>query len=260
MSKAPKVKSSQIILLQFFNNNAITKQTISTVMPIKTKIHCKISRLKKSKSKDNPKAPHVFPRWISSINFVHTNYKLFRNKGGIVSSLAVCVLMTWIVIIVLTLIPKKLSEIEMVFVYFTNTVFELSIFTILHINLEWIHIDQSVEKSLADLVLRLFMFPLVFVMTANILLYRWRILKFVVVILINLSFLFINFLMKNLGILKTTHWNYSYTILLFMSYTIFSSLMALFILNIKGKEVVKKWLFMIITSTLMNGLYYLGYL
>ncbi len=148
--------------------------------------------------------------------------------------------MTWLVVIAFTLIPKKLSEIEWVFVYFANTVFELSIFTILHINLRWITISHSVEKSLADLVLRLFMIPLVFVITANILLYRWRLLKYVIVLLINLSFLLVNVLITKLGILKTTHWNFIYTLVLFMCYTIFSSLMVLFITHIKGKEVLKK--------------------
>ncbi len=154
-------------------------------------------------------------------------------------SLAVCVLMTWLVVIVLTLIPKKLSEIEMVFVYFANTVFELSIFAVLHLNLKWIQIDQSIEKSFADLVLRLFMIPLVFVITANVLRCRGKIFKVSVVILINVIFLLINLLISKLGILKTTHWNPLYTILLFTSYTIFSSLMASFISNIKGKEVTK---------------------
>ncbi|WP_421383311.1 hypothetical protein ACOJQI_02720 [Bacillus salacetis] len=154
-------------------------------------------------------------------------------------SLAVCVLMTWIVVIILMLIPKKLSEIEMVFVYFANTVFELSIFTILHLNLKWIQIDQGFEKSIADLVLRIFMIPLIFVITANILCYRWKLLKFVVVILINLSFLFLNILITKLGILKATHWSPLYTVILFMSYTIFSGLMAVCISNIKGKEVTR---------------------
>lgn len=152
-------------------------------------------------------------------------------------SLAICVLITWLVIIILSLIPKKLSEIEMVFVYFTNTIFELSIFTILHINLKWIQISRIPEKSIADLVFRLVMIPLVFVITANILLYSWKFLKWIIVLAIILSFFVINFLIVKLGILTPHHWNYLYTFLLFSSYTVFSSLMAWFIIHVKGNEV-----------------------
>ncbi|WP_163099230.1 hypothetical protein [Peribacillus alkalitolerans] len=154
-------------------------------------------------------------------------------------SLAICVLITWVVIIVLHLIPKKLSELDMIFLYFVNTIFELSIFTILHINLHRISVNHDVEKSLADLTIRLIMIPLVFVITANLILYSWKKLKWLIVIAIILSFILMGKLMESLDIIKTHNWHIAYTILLFSSYALFSSVMAWLITRVDQKEVKK---------------------
>ena len=154
-------------------------------------------------------------------------------------SLAVCVLITWIVFIIFSLIPKKLSELDMIFLYFVNTIFELSIFTILHVNLNWIVVSHSVEKALADLVLRLFMIPFIFIITSNILLYSWKFLKWITVCAIILSFLLMGHLIERLGIITTNHWNYVYNVLLFSSYAAFSRIMAWVIVQVDRKEVKK---------------------
>lgn len=154
-------------------------------------------------------------------------------------SIAICVLITWVVIIILSLIPKKLSELEMIFLYFVNTIFNLSVFTVLHVNLKWIVVNHSVEKSIADLVLRLIMIPLVFVLTSNILLYSWKFLKWVIVIAIILGFNLLGKLLEGLGVISFEHWNVIYNTLMFSSYAIFSRLMAWVIVNVDRKEVKK---------------------
>ena len=154
-------------------------------------------------------------------------------------SLAICVLITWFVIIVLTHIPKKLSELDMLFLYFVNTIFELSIFTVLHVNLKWIVVSHSVEKSIADLVLRLIMLPLLFIIMSNILLYSGKFLKWAFIIAIFLSLFLIQMLLKKLGIITTHHMNVVYSFLMFSSYIIFSRLMAWVIVNAGRKEVKK---------------------
>ncbi|WP_108671640.1 hypothetical protein [Peribacillus acanthi] len=154
-------------------------------------------------------------------------------------SLAICVLITWIVIIILHAIPKKLSELDMVFLYFMNTIFEVSIFTILHINLNKLVVSHDVEKSFADLVIRLIMIPLVFVITANILLYSWKYLKWFIVIAIIFSFILMQKLLEWLEIIKTSQWNIGKTLLLFSCYALFSSLMAWMISRVDEKEVTK---------------------
>lgn len=154
-------------------------------------------------------------------------------------SLAVCVLITWLVIIVLSLIPKKLDEIEMVFLFFVNTIFELSIFTVFHVNLKWIEVNDSIEKSFADLVLRLGLIPITFIITTNILLYSWKYLKWIIVIAIILAFLFMNKLIEWLGILTLNQWNLFYTVIVFSSYAVFSRIMAWFIMKVGRREVNK---------------------
>lgn len=151
-------------------------------------------------------------------------------------SLAICVLITWFVIIVLTHIPKKLSELDMLFLYFVNTIFDLSIFTVFHVNLKWIVVNRSFEESIADLVLRLFMIPLVFVITSNILLYNWKFLKWVIVALIILGFIPLQVLVKKLGIISTPHMNIMYSLLMFSSYAVFSRFMAWVIVHAGRKE------------------------
>lgn len=155
-------------------------------------------------------------------------------------SLAICVFITWLAFIILSLIPKKLSVQDMVFLYFVNTIFELSIFTILHINLQWLVVSRSVEHSFADLTFRLFMIPIVFVITANILLYSWKIWKWVIAGSIIFGFLVIHILVNKLGILTTHHWNWLYTMSLYTIYAVFSSGMAGFIKKVDTKEVKVK--------------------
>jgi hypothetical protein len=154
-------------------------------------------------------------------------------------SLAICVLITWFVIIVLTHIPKRLSELDMLFLYFVNTIFELSIFTVLHVNLKWIVVNHSFEESIADLVLRLIMIPLAFIITSNILLYPGKLLKRVIVVIIILSFIPLQVLVKKLGIIATPHLNTVYSLLMFSSYAIFSRFMAWVIVSVGRKEVKK---------------------
>ena len=152
-------------------------------------------------------------------------------------SLAISILISWIVIIIASLIPKKLSEQDMVFLFFVNTIFELSIFTILHINLKWIHVSRTIENSFADLSFRLVTDPLVFVMTANIMLYSWKIMKWIIVSAIILSFLLLGQLLERLGVLSLENWNNFFAIILFTSYAAFSSGMAWFIVYVGKKDV-----------------------
>lgn len=154
-------------------------------------------------------------------------------------SLAVCVFITWIIIIFFSLIPKKLSELDMVIIYFFNVIFELSIFTILHVNFKIIVVSHTFEHSFADLVLRFIFVPLVFVITANILLYPWRIMKWIIVAAIILCFPLMEHLLHWLEILKTRHWNVGYNLLMTTSYAVFSSAVAWLLTRLDRKEVKK---------------------
>ncbi|GMA60469.1 hypothetical protein NZD89_12720 [Alicyclobacillus fastidiosus] len=151
-------------------------------------------------------------------------------------SLAVCVFITWCVILILALIPKKLTALEMVFLFFVCTIFELSAFTLFHLNLHWMDVSKSVEKALADLVMRLICVPVVLVITSNFLLYSSRLLKWCLVAVVVLSGVMLQKSLVWLGILTTPHWNVGYTAFMFCGYITFARLMTWFIIYIKKTE------------------------
>lgn len=151
--------------------------------------------------------------------------------------LAVCALISWFIIIILSLIPKKLSELDMVLLYFVNAIFEVSIFTLLHVNLNWIDVNHSVEKSLADLVIRFVMNPLLFLIMSNVMMYPWKIIsKWVIAAGVALFFILMNMLLERLGINKMSHWNTLYTIGMFGVYAVFSQVMTRAIIRVTRRR------------------------
>lgn len=151
-------------------------------------------------------------------------------------SLAVCVFITWCLILILALLPKKLTEPELFFLFFVCTIFELSIFTVVHLNLHWIEVNRSVETSLADLVLRLFFFPILLVIAANVLLYSSKFLRWGFVVAVLLLGLLMQKVVVGLGILTAARWNAGYTILMYGSYLAFTRLMTWFIRRMAQRE------------------------
>ena len=147
-------------------------------------------------------------------------------------SFAVCVFITWSVILILSVIPKKLSEQEMIFLFFVDTIFELSIFTVFHLNFHWMLVSHSVEKSISDLVIRLVWVPVMLVIASNVSLYSSRFFRWGIVVAVVLSGIAIQKVQEWLGILTTPHWNVVYTALMFFSYVAFSRLMTWFIQRI----------------------------
>lgn len=127
----------------------------------------------------------------------------------------------------------------MIFLFFIDTIFELSIFTIVHLNLNWLTVSKSIEKGFADLVIRLILVPLVMIISSNILLYSWKYLKWAVTAGILLLLVLLHLLMVNLGIISGIHWNMYYSAVMFGSCILFSGLMAEFIIHVGLKEAKK---------------------
>lgn len=124
----------------------------------------------------------------------------------------------------------------MVFLFFVCTIFELSVFNIFHLNLHWMMVSKSVEKSLADLVMRLICIPVVLVMTSNFMLYSSRFLRWGLAIAVVIVGILMQKTVEWLGILSTPHWNIGYTALLFCGYILFTGLMTFFITHLKQTE------------------------
>jgi hypothetical protein len=152
-------------------------------------------------------------------------------------ALAICILITWLVICIFSIIPKSLKDVDMIFIYFINTIFELSVFTIFHINMRWINVGARIDQSLADLVLRLIMIPLVFVISTQVLFYSIRIWKWVITAGIILLFIPFSKLLEKLGVVHlSSHWNVFYTFIMFCCYALLSWLMGWFMILLDKKE------------------------
>ncbi|KPV41850.1 hypothetical protein [Alicyclobacillus ferrooxydans] len=151
-------------------------------------------------------------------------------------SIAVCVFITWCTIVALALIPKKLTSLEMVFLFFVCTIFELSVFNIFNLNLQWMMVSKNVEKSLADLVMRLICIPVALLMASNFILYSSKFLKWGLTAAMVLLGVLMQKTIEWLGILSTPNWNIGYTALLFCSYIVFTGLMTIFITRLKQAE------------------------
>lgn len=151
-------------------------------------------------------------------------------------TLAVCVLITWFIFIFLSLLPKKLSDHDMIFLYFMNTIFEVSIFTVLSINVKWISASHDVEKSIAGIVIRFIMIPILFVILTNFLFHSSKYIKWILLIIIFLYYLWVKWLLISLGIIAFQQWNFIYESLLFIICTIFSCGTAWVISRVEGEH------------------------
>ncbi|KPV44105.1 hypothetical protein AN477_08495 [Alicyclobacillus ferrooxydans] len=151
-------------------------------------------------------------------------------------SLAVCTFLAWITILILAMLPKTLTLLEMVFLFFVCTIFELSIFTIFHLNLHWIEVSTSPEKSFANLTIRLICVPVILVIISNVQFYPSNTLRWILLTTIVVLGVILQKIMQWLGIITTPHWNMWLTILMWCSYFAFARVMVWFIRYLKKTE------------------------
>lgn len=124
----------------------------------------------------------------------------------------------------------------MVFLLFICTIFELSVFNIFNLNLQWMMVSKNVEKSFADLIMRLICVPVVLLITSNVILQpSWLVKLLGTVTMIGIGVL-MEKMVEGLGILFTPHWNVGYTVLLFCVYILFTGFMTVFITHLRQKE------------------------
>ncbi|MFC4810880.1 hypothetical protein [Paenibacillus sp. GCM10023250] len=154
-------------------------------------------------------------------------------------SLSICIFLACCAIIALSLIPKKLTELESLFVFFGSTVFELSVFTIVHVNLDWVIVPHSNEPAFAILVLRLAVIPVMLVIAAHVLLYERPWLKWISAAGILLFFMLLHSLEVKLGILVTPHWNAYYSLVVFAGCIAFTRVLTQLILNVRRREEIR---------------------
>jgi hypothetical protein len=149
-------------------------------------------------------------------------------------SIIIGVVATWIAITVFSLIPKKTSLFETIFLFSVNTIFELSVFSILHVNLKFIVVEPGMGNGIADLMFRLIELPLLLVASSNILLYSTK-LKWCAVALIVVFTLIVQQTLVYLGIISFHHWNIFYSGIGMCVNVLFSRIMTWFITSLDRK-------------------------
>lgn len=123
--------------------------------------------------------------------------------------IAIISLVTWIVIIVFAIVPKRFTLVEMAFLYLVSSILTVTIFSILVSNLHWIPASRDVEKALALHICRFIEIPLLLIMSSDILnsSLRPRI-RWLIVITICIFFVVNDWILVSLGILVFKKWNY----------------------------------------------------
>lgn len=147
-----------------------------------------------------------------------------RSRGDGEMSIAVICSVTWLVISVFAIVPKRFTLVDMVFIYFVSTILSRTIFTILDINLQWVPASRETEKALALNIGRFIEIPLILIMAADILNSRLRTPNRWGIALVICLFLTINdWIYLSLDIVEYRKWNYIYA---FIDYGLFIVIIA----------------------------------
>lgn len=150
--------------------------------------------------------------------------------------LAVTVLMTQTIIILFGLIPKKLSDIEMVVLFFVDSIFSISIFTTVELNLKWVTVSESVDRVFAVLVGHVIETPLVMVLISNVILYRSHS-RWLVVMAAWVAPILEQLLMREIGVISFENWNPLYGAIEFAIFLGFSAVSTWFVRSVSKRDV-----------------------
>lgn len=143
---------------------------------------------------------------------------------------------TWIALTVFSLIPMRLTPFEMIFIFCADTIYELSIFSIVHVNLKFIVVEPGISNGIADLMFRLIVLPLLLVVTSNLLLFSNKKIKWCGVVLIVLFALIVQQILVQINTLTFYHWSIIYSGIAICSAVVFSRIMSWVITSIGTKE------------------------
>ncbi len=122
--------------------------------------------------------------------------------------LAIFVLIAWIIISVYLLVPKKLTLVENIFIFFSATILIINIATIVDLNLGLVQSSKVPEKFLAMWLQRNIIDPIFIVIFINFIFYNIRVIKkmgimLIVILVLNL----VEFVAIQLGVKTYKGWN-----------------------------------------------------
>lgn len=153
--------------------------------------------------------------------------------------IAFSTIVVWIAVTVFFWVPKKLTPLEMIFLFFIDTICELGTFSILSENLKLIQVKAEVGVALADLMYRLIELPLLLVSTSNILMHSSKWVKWGGCSAIVLFSLAVQWILIRQKMLTFHHWNLLYSCIYLVVFIAFSFAMAWLIIRTSPKGIDK---------------------
>lgn len=145
-------------------------------------------------------------------------------KRGFSVVLGVCILAMWVTVCVAWVVPKKLMKKDLLLLYFINTIFVVTVFAIITLNLKLFTIEHSAETQIGILMCHNILIPLSLVIFDNISLYQsWRI-KSLGTGAILVSLTLFHKLLELIGAIEYVHWSLFYSLLLTIVLLLFSKI------------------------------------
>ncbi|MEH7106997.1 hypothetical protein [Bacillus sp. JJ1764] len=136
-------------------------------------------------------------------------------------SIALLALIGWFVLIVFAIVPKGLTLIDMVFLYFLIEIVTITIFTILDVNLQWVPLTRSVEGSFAMYICRMIVIPFQILLSVCVLhsglRAKWR---WIVSLAIVLFLCMADRVYLWAGLITYRRWNEIYSALMYMVFIV----------------------------------------
>ncbi|MBS4172248.1 hypothetical protein [Bacillus sp. FJAT-49736] len=136
-------------------------------------------------------------------------------------SIVVISTLTWLLIIVFAVAPKRFTIIELIFQYFVSVILTVTIFSILDIKFHWVIATREVERGIALNISRFMEIPMLMIITTNIMYAPIRV-RFRCVIAVVASFLLTinDWILTSLHIIHYTNWKYYYAFIMYMLFMV----------------------------------------
>jgi hypothetical protein len=148
----------------------------------------------------------------------------WAGSEGFIVVLGVCTLATWVMVCVAWIVPKRLIKKDAILLYFINTIFVVTTFAILTLNLKFFTIAHSAEIQIGILMCHNVLMPLSLVVFENISLNQSRRIRALGTVVILVSLTLFHKLLELLGAIDYVNWSMFHALLLTAALLIFSRL------------------------------------
>ncbi|MFE8700045.1 hypothetical protein ACFYKX_05335 [Cytobacillus sp. FJAT-54145] len=129
-------------------------------------------------------------------------------------ALTIYFIIAWFIIIIICLLPRKLSFVENSFIFLFLSIVIKNSFTVFGLNLKWIEANMEPEFFLAYLLYRTIIYPCALLFMVTILYtYRKTVIRVTAILSVSIFILLVENLGQWLDVYTYTQWNNWYTII-----------------------------------------------